>query len=275
MLNIQFKPVVNYTKGRSGYRPEAIVIHIAEGSLIGGYSWFNNPNSKVSSHYMVSKNGTIWQFVKLEDTAWHAGGVSNPNWSHLKSGVNPNLYTIGIEHEGFTGEPWSDAMYNATAELIGQLGRDWGIAVDREHIIGHYQINSTSRSRCPGSGVDLNKLVNLATTFYEDPRVIQELKNTIQALEVQIRKLNETIADDRSTIKMLKLQNEDLKTDLTREIQLLEKKNQELNTKLKGYDSLAKSNALLSNEVKKLQTAAKRSNKKIIELEETIKRLKG
>lgn len=275
MLDIKFKPVVNYTKGRKGYKPEAFVIHIAQGTLQGGYSWFNTPASKVSAHYMVSRDGTIWQFVKLEDTAWHAGGVASPTWKLLKPGVNPNLYTIGIEHEGFTGEPWTKAMYNATAELIGQISREWGIPVDRKHIIGHYQINSTGRANCPGSGVNLETLVNSALKFSEDPKVIAELQSKIKVLEKQLKGLNATIQDQQASIKMLTLQNKDLKNDLTKEIELLENKNKSLNTKLKDYDIILDRNIRLSNEVKKLQTTARKYSKRIAELEQMIKDLGG
>jgi N-acetylmuramoyl-L-alanine amidase len=33
-------PSPNYTKGRAGYKPVAIVIHIMEGTLNGTDSWF-------------------------------------------------------------------------------------------------------------------------------------------------------------------------------------------------------------------------------------------
>ncbi|MCA9381543.1 N-acetylmuramoyl-L-alanine amidase, partial [Candidatus Dojkabacteria bacterium] len=165
-MNIVWKPVRNKSNGRFGYKPEAIVIHIAEGWLNGAYSWFNNPTSQASAHYMIGKNGVIWQFVADEDTAWHAGGVNQPRWALLKPRINPNLYTIGIEHEGFTGEPWTQEMYEASSELIASLCTKYKIPLDRNHIIGHNQINSVSRERCPGTGVDFDKLIELAKTKY-------------------------------------------------------------------------------------------------------------
>ena len=74
------------------------------GTLIGTDSWFANPASKVSSHFGVGKNGEIHQYVKLENTAWANGVVKNPNWPLLQNGVNPNYYTVSIEHEGKSGE---------------------------------------------------------------------------------------------------------------------------------------------------------------------------
>ena len=38
---------LNFSRGRAGYNPEAVVIHIMDGSLIGTDSWFNDPRSRV------------------------------------------------------------------------------------------------------------------------------------------------------------------------------------------------------------------------------------
>ena len=43
---------VNFRRGRpSGFQPEAIVIHIGEGSLRSLDQTFNDPGSQVSAHY--------------------------------------------------------------------------------------------------------------------------------------------------------------------------------------------------------------------------------
>ena len=113
-MNILKRPVRNFTKGRNGYRPIAIVMHIAEGTMPGAHAWFNNPSSKASSHYMIGKTGVIWQFVEESDTAWCNGAINKPTWKLLKPNVNPNLYTISIEHEG-------NCMIPETKVLLGNL----------------------------------------------------------------------------------------------------------------------------------------------------------
>ena len=146
--------------GRYGYRPEAIVIHIAQGSFEAIGSWFKNPVSRVSSHYGIGRDGRIDQYVDETHAAWHAGRIDRPSWSLLKANVNPNLYTIGIEHEGYAHEPWTDVMYQTSAQLVKEIATRYGIPLDRNHIIGHRQIDG-GRS-CPGSEVDLMKLIDLA-----------------------------------------------------------------------------------------------------------------
>lgn len=175
-MTITQKPVRNFWKGRGGYTPKAVVIHIAQGYLAGAHSWFNNPRSQASSHYMVGRNGEIWQFVDEADSAWHAGGISNPSIlfsGNFPQNVNPNLFTIGIEHEGFTGERWPIAQRDASAWLIAEIHKRWKLGNVRypQTIIGHNEINSTSRSTCPGNGVHITKdLINPANALLADSR---------------------------------------------------------------------------------------------------------
>src|SRR6266571_1562932 len=99
----------NKTFGRQGWRPEAIVVHLMNDEDIASVDeWFNTPKPPdgeppVSAHYGIAKNGDVHQYVQEMDTAWHAGRVSKPVWALIKPGVNPNLYTAGIEHEGKRG----------------------------------------------------------------------------------------------------------------------------------------------------------------------------
>lgn len=158
-------PSPNYTAGRMNYRPEAIVIHIMEGSLSGTDSWFKNRQSSVSAHYGIGTNGEIHQYVQENDTAWHAGRVNAPSWNLIKpvrNGLyrNPNYYTIGIEHEGNENSEWTDTMYESSSSLIAEVAQRWNIPIDRYHIIGHHEIYSLKT--CPGFKVDLDKLVDMS-----------------------------------------------------------------------------------------------------------------
>jgi N-acetylmuramoyl-L-alanine amidase len=149
----------NSRKSRSGFRPEAVVVHIMEGSLAGTDSWFNNAASGVTTHYGIGKDGRIHQYVGESDTAFHAGRRHKATWSLIKP-ANPNLYTIGIEHEGKGNSAWPDPMYESSAALIRDICARWSIPIDRDHIIGHREIYG--HKTCPGPVVDLDRLVNMA-----------------------------------------------------------------------------------------------------------------
>lgn len=157
----------NRRKGRDGFRPEAVVVHIMEGTLAATDSWFSTPTSQVSAHYGVGKDGTIHQYVGEADTAFHAGRVWKPVWDGIKPSVNPNLYTIGIEHEGEGESEWPDAMYTASARLIADVCTRWSIPIDREHIVGHREIYG--RKTCPNHRVDFDRLIAMALVSATDP----------------------------------------------------------------------------------------------------------
>lgn len=156
-MNIQWAGTPNYTKGRAGKKIIAIVNHITAGNYPGCLNWMQNPQAKASAHYLVNRAGEIFQLVKDEDTAWHAGVVNKPNWP-LYDGTNPNRYTIGIEHEGFDGS-LTEKQYGATLWLHKYLIEKHKIPVDREHIIGHYRINPVNRPNCPGPKFPWDRLM--------------------------------------------------------------------------------------------------------------------
>ena len=162
----------NFRRGRPGaWRPEAIVIHVMDGTLVGTDAWFNDPASGVSAHYGVGKDGIVHQYVKEEDTAFHAGTVVGPTWSRIRTDslgryVNPNYYTIGVEHAGWGArdERWPEAQLQASLKLVRGIAERWSIPVDAAHVIRHALIRS-SKPHCPGRGLDFDDyLARLDTT---------------------------------------------------------------------------------------------------------------
>ena len=153
----------NYTEGRKGFTPEAIVIHIIEGSLASARSWFLADQSDVSAHYAVGKDGACDQFVDETDTAWANGRVASPTWPLLKPRINPNLYTLSIEHEGRPGDVWTPAMKKRSAMLIAEMHVRWSIPIDGDHVIGHFRIFA-QKPQCPGSQSIVDELILMAQT---------------------------------------------------------------------------------------------------------------
>jgi len=109
-----------------------IVIHDAETDYQTTIKIFQDSLNYVSAHYVIrSSDGDVTQMVDNKNVAWHAG-----NW-------NVNMHAIGYEHEGFAiqGTTWyTDAMYQASAALTRHLASEYGVPLDRGHIIGHDDI---------------------------------------------------------------------------------------------------------------------------------------
>src|SRR6266446_9525284 len=135
----------NFRAGRHGKTPEAIVIHIMDGTLSGTAAWFNNSIDKVSAHYGIGKAGQVDHYVAETDTAFHAGVVDHPSCQLVigTPALNPNYYTIGIEHEGFASDDWPEEQFNSSSLLIAEIARRWGIVIDREHIVAHHEIRAS------------------------------------------------------------------------------------------------------------------------------------
>jgi hypothetical protein len=149
----------NFREGRHGFEPKAIVIHIIVGSLESAGMTFRDPRSSVSAHHGVGKSGRVHQFVEESDTAFHAGTVVEPTWRLIDPNVNPNLYTVGIEHEGQPQDTWPDEQFRASAALVREIAGRWKIALDRDHVIMHREIRASKT--CPGS-VDMDRLIREA-----------------------------------------------------------------------------------------------------------------
>jgi N-acetyl-anhydromuramyl-L-alanine amidase AmpD len=160
-MNIEKRLIpVNYNVGRYGYHPEAIVIHLMDGTLKGTDSWFRNKDAKASTHYGVGVNGEVYQWVEEKDMAWGNGRVDNPTWKGIKPNANPNLYTISIEHEGKSGHFWTGDQYNATAQLVKEIAQRWNIPLDADHVIVHSEIYAKKPS-CTGAGFDKAQLLSM------------------------------------------------------------------------------------------------------------------
>ena len=123
----------NYTvANRESTHPiNYVVIHTTQGSYSGTISWFQNPASNVSAHYVIrSSDGQVTQMVREKDIAFHAG-----NWTY-------NTQSVGIEHEGFVNNPswYTDAMYRASAALTRNICLKYGIPMTRSRIIAHSEV---------------------------------------------------------------------------------------------------------------------------------------
>ena len=182
MYQIEQKSTANQS-GRGNYKPCLIVWHIADGTYNGTVTWEQNPASQVSSHFVLGKNGEITQLVPLDKAAWTQGVVNQPIHPYVKAhnGVNPNLYCVSIECEGKWSETHgalTDKQLAAaawlTCHIVEEIDRIYGIEIpiDREHMIGHCEINPVTRPHCPGEDFPFDRLIAMARG--EDAEPVQD-----------------------------------------------------------------------------------------------------
>jgi len=143
---------VNHDHGRRS-QIRGICIHTAEGKFQGTIDWFHNPSSLVSSHYLVSEDGSqVAHIVHESDTAYAEGRVLGAtNKLVLEYGGNPNDYFISIENADNL-EPGTFDRNNqlpTLINLIADICRRNNIPCDRDHICGHHEIYNPKS--CPGN----------------------------------------------------------------------------------------------------------------------------
>ena len=102
---------------------------------------------RVSSHFLIRRDGALLQFVSCRERAWHAG-VSNWNG---RTGCND--FSIGIELEGTDDVPYEDDQYRACRGLIAAIRRSYPITA----VVGHSDI-APGRKTDPGPFFDWSKL---------------------------------------------------------------------------------------------------------------------
>jgi AmpD protein len=98
---------------------------------------------KVSSHFLIRRDGALIQFVSCLDRAWHAGV------SQWQGRERCNDFSIGIELEGSDFEAFEAAQYQTLNQLIISLKAQYNI----EAVTGHSDI-APGRKTDPGPFFD-------------------------------------------------------------------------------------------------------------------------
>ena len=132
------------------------------------------------------------------------------DWTSLKPQVNPNLYTIGIEHEGKGASEWSDAMYRSSARLIADVCTRWSIPIDRQHVVGHREIYG--RKTCPNGVVDLDRLIEMAREVSEESNRGQQFDPPLSTDELAFY---DAVSTNDSAVE---LQGEDVLAKIARDL---------------------------------------------------------
>lgn len=182
------KPLTGHSRpGKIAQRSE-VVMHITEGTTASGamstFAYSKAPvdggKGLTSAHFVIDRDGTVYQLISVDDTAWHASQA--------------NGHSIGVEHVALsafgakdlntiyaskiaagTQKPWvemlaTDAQYQASAELCAWLCRLMNVAVDRAHIRTHNEASPIDEHvLCCVGGLDINKVVSMAQALNVKP----------------------------------------------------------------------------------------------------------
>lgn len=120
---------------RNGERIRRIIMHYTTSRNVQGtIAWFQNPASKVSAHYVIGRDGKIYQMVRDSDKVWHA--------------KNANADSIGIEHSAAPGDAMTAEQTLSSVALVRWLLSEYKLPKTAIH--GHrYTPENAGTTDCP------------------------------------------------------------------------------------------------------------------------------
>jgi hypothetical protein len=143
---------------RGGVQATHLVIHGTAGGSDGGGVASYMGTAGVSTHFVISTDGTIWQCISADSAAWGNAPLNAPRLNFARADLNPNLWTISIEFckPDITNQiNITDAQKQSGFPLIKLICETYGIPKKpgdgNSGIISHADINSVDRARCPGT----------------------------------------------------------------------------------------------------------------------------
>jgi N-acetylmuramoyl-L-alanine amidase len=129
-------PQGDYWVGTTNFnlrKPNYVIIHhTAQNSTAQTLKTFTIPSTQVSSHYVIGRDGKVYQMLHDHMRAWHGG---NSKWGN---NTDLNSSSIGIELDNNGSEPFPDEMITSLIAVLGKLKKEHGIPT--ENFIGHADI---------------------------------------------------------------------------------------------------------------------------------------
>lgn len=120
---------------------------------------FLRPESEVSAHYTVGRDGSYVMQVRTQDRAWHAGVSHGPDGR-----PNVNHSSIGIEMVNLNDgkDPWPDAQIQTLKWIIEGLKRRYPI----RQLVSHEYIARPVGRKSDPVGFPWEKLTSLGLPMY-------------------------------------------------------------------------------------------------------------
>lgn len=114
-------------------RPNFVVIHhTSDDTVERALGTFANPLRAVSAHYLIARDGRIFQLVDERARAWHAG---ESRWG---GNTDINSSSLGIELDNNGREPFAEAQITALLQLLGDIRERYRIP--RANYLGHADV---------------------------------------------------------------------------------------------------------------------------------------
>jgi N-acetylmuramoyl-L-alanine amidase len=144
-------------------RPQLVVIHYTEQESVArslATLRTRNAGGRVSAHYLIGRDGRIYQLVSDRYRAWHAGAGS---WGTIHE---LNSASIGIELDNNGREPFPEAQIEALLRLLEDLAARHRLP--KSAVIGHSDL-APGRKIDPGPLFPWKRLFDAGFGIWPDP----------------------------------------------------------------------------------------------------------
>lgn len=124
-----------------------------------------DPAAAVSAHYLIARDGRLWQLVDEDARAWHAG---RGGWGEVDD-VNSRSIGIELDNPGPPGglPPFAEPQMTTLEALLAGILARWRIPPER--VIGHADM-APGRKADPGPKFDWRRLARRGLAVWPDSR---------------------------------------------------------------------------------------------------------
>ena len=128
-LPLDWVPSPNFSERRPDF---VILHHTTNDTAARALATLTSPATEVSAHYLIGREGRIYQLVDERLRAWHAGT------SYWGGHSDMNSASIGIELDNNGDEPFAEAQINTLLALLADLRERYKIPA--ANVLGHGDI---------------------------------------------------------------------------------------------------------------------------------------
>jgi N-acetyl-anhydromuramyl-L-alanine amidase AmpD len=145
---------------------EFVVLHYTAASLERTLEIFTSPQTEVSAHIVIDRDGVVYELVECLDgtakRAWHAGRsvLESYRSGTLQKLEGLNDFSLGIELVNLNGNVFSytEEQYSSLFSLIDSLKGRYPALKHPEAIVGHEQIAGFRGKADPGRCFEWERL---------------------------------------------------------------------------------------------------------------------
>jgi len=155
------RPSPNFGDRRDGLQPELVVLHYtAMPNAAAALDRLCAPEHEVSAHYLIARDGVLYQLVPEDKRAWHAGVGT---WGGRG---DMNSRSIGIELDNSGLFPFSEPQMSRLEVLLSDIMARW--AIPPEGVLGHQDF-APNRKADPGPRFDWHRLARAGLSVWPNP----------------------------------------------------------------------------------------------------------